>query len=99
MSDGPSLWERLRWAARWVLRRPAGVWDRTSVILMDETCGNDESADHLRETIRLDLENPGWDLKGRIAAAGLLLSKGVSRELVRSVYGDEVVSMVESDRE
>jgi hypothetical protein len=44
---------------------------------------------------RLDREQPGWDRDGRIAGAQAALQRGMDREVVLSVYGEEILQEAE----
>lgn len=51
-----------------------------------------EARDHELEIERLDRESPGWDARSKIATARHALEHGVSREVLLSIYGEEIVA-------
>lgn len=62
----------------------------TERILLDADIAS-EAEDHRRELERLDREQPGWDTASRIATAKHALEQGVPRDVVLSVYGEEIL--------
>ena len=51
-----------------------------------------EEEDLLLEVSELDVENPGWNRPGLVAAASRLLRVGTRREVVEAIYGAQVTA-------
>lgn len=45
---------------------------------------------HAADLERLDEEQPGWDRDARLASAQSALKRGMTREVIVSIYGEEM---------
>lgn len=58
-----------------------------------------EELDHLLELGRLDQDDPEWDTTGRLAGARRALARGVAREVIVAIYGENITRKAEGYEE